>query len=205
MNFFSVIAESRTWRNVTYLLLAFPLGVFYFVFLVTGLSLGIGLLITLLGIPIIIGVLAAAHGLGAFERNLTNSLLGLKTPPAPLIAAQEGAWARAKALMSSSVTWRRVGYLLAVFPLGIAGLTLVAATAAVFAAGVVTPIFHERSWWFTTEEWMVDVWVVDSIWERLVVAVIGLLIALALTHVMNGVARLWGAFASRMLGPDSRA
>ena len=38
--FFDVIVKPHTWRNVGYLLLAFPLGIFYFVFLVTGLSLG---------------------------------------------------------------------------------------------------------------------------------------------------------------------
>jgi len=58
--FFDVIVKPKTWRSVGYLLLAFPLGIFYFVFLVTGLSLGFGLFITLLGIPILVGVLAAA-------------------------------------------------------------------------------------------------------------------------------------------------
>lgn len=50
--FFGVVAEPRSYLNIVYLLLAFPLGTFYFVFLVTGLSLGFGLIITLVGIPI---------------------------------------------------------------------------------------------------------------------------------------------------------
>ncbi len=43
--FFGVVARGQSYLNMIYLLLAFPLGVCYFVFLVTGLSLGIGLLI----------------------------------------------------------------------------------------------------------------------------------------------------------------
>jgi hypothetical protein len=54
------------------LLLSFPLGIFYFVFLVTGFSLGFGLLITLMGIPILVGMVAASYGLGEFERLTTN-------------------------------------------------------------------------------------------------------------------------------------
>ena len=40
--FVGVIANPQSYLNIVYLLLAFPLGTFYFVFLVTGLSLGLG-------------------------------------------------------------------------------------------------------------------------------------------------------------------
>jgi len=204
MSFFSVIAKGQTWRNIAYLLLAFPLGIFYFTFLVTGLSLGLGSLITLLGIPILLLVLMAAYGLGAFERSLTNALLGLDTPPSHRLATPEGLWGKLKALVASSETWKRVGYLFAEFPFGIIGLSLVVTTAAVLAAAVVTPVFYEQSWWFTTEPWLVDRWAIDTIWEALVVAVIGVLVGFGLTHVINGVAKLWGFFAHAMLGPSSR-
>ena len=38
---FGVVWEPRTYLNVLYLLISLPLGTFYFVFLVTGLALGI--------------------------------------------------------------------------------------------------------------------------------------------------------------------
>ena len=43
--FFGVIAEPQSYINILYLLLAFPLGIAYFVFLVTGISVGAGLII----------------------------------------------------------------------------------------------------------------------------------------------------------------
>ncbi len=46
--FFGVITRSTTWKSVGYLLLSFPLWIFYFEFLVTGFSFGFGMLITLL-------------------------------------------------------------------------------------------------------------------------------------------------------------
>jgi len=77
--FFGVITRSTTWKSVGYLLLSFPLGIFYFVFLVTGFSLGFGLLITLMGIPILVGMIAASYGLGEFEREVSNQLLPIPT------------------------------------------------------------------------------------------------------------------------------
>ena len=106
--FFDVVAKPKTWRNVGYLLLAFPLGIFYFVFLVTGLSLGFGLFITLLGIPILVGVLAAAYGMGEFERTTTNLLLDQNTPPSHRLAVPGGLRPKVKALVGSSETWKRV-------------------------------------------------------------------------------------------------
>ena len=52
-----VLTNSQTYKNLAYLLLSFPLGVFYFVFLITGISLGVSLAIIWIGIPIFIGVL----------------------------------------------------------------------------------------------------------------------------------------------------
>ena len=46
----SPYAEASTYKAAVYMLASLGLGVFDFVFIVTGLSLGIGLLITLLGI-----------------------------------------------------------------------------------------------------------------------------------------------------------
>ena len=41
----SVIGRPQSYINAFYLLITFPLGIAYFVFLVTGLSLGFGLLV----------------------------------------------------------------------------------------------------------------------------------------------------------------
>ena len=39
LGFFGVIVDPQSYLNIVYLLVAFPLGTFYFVFLITGLSL----------------------------------------------------------------------------------------------------------------------------------------------------------------------
>lgn len=45
--------EARTWRELAYLLLSLPISVVLFSFAITMVSLGLGMLITFLGIPIL--------------------------------------------------------------------------------------------------------------------------------------------------------
>jgi hypothetical protein len=76
--------ERRTYRIRLYLLLGLPVGIFDFVLVVTGLSLGLGLLVTLLGIPILVGTLFVVQALATFERRLAWSLIDAPMPRLPL-------------------------------------------------------------------------------------------------------------------------
>ena len=64
--------------NLVYLLLAMPLGILYFVILVTGYALGAGLIITLIGIPILVTMIFVTYLLGDLDRAMTSKLLGVK-------------------------------------------------------------------------------------------------------------------------------
>jgi hypothetical protein len=79
---FGVPLRLQTYRNLLYLVLAFPLGLAYFIFVSVGVSLGIGLAITVIGIPILLVVLAISTGLARFEREVAAILLGvtIETP-----------------------------------------------------------------------------------------------------------------------------
>jgi Putative sensor len=125
-------------------LLGLPLGIAYFVWLVTGLSTGLGLLITLIGIPLLTLVLASVGPLAAFERALANELLGADIPGAPLAPAGSGWIGRLKAYWTDGRTWRGVLYLFGRFPAGLA--SFVVATVAygvalmLLAAPVLAPL-----------------------------------------------------------------
>ncbi len=58
-----------------YVLVGFPLGIIAFVVIITGVSLGGGLLITLLGIPVLVATIFAARGLAEVERMRMLSVL----------------------------------------------------------------------------------------------------------------------------------
>src|SRR5436305_4202051 len=78
----------RSYANLAYLLLAFPLGLAYFLFLVVGLSVGFGLAIVWVGVPILFLVLLGSWGLAALERQLALGLLGAEVPPMAPPSAQ---------------------------------------------------------------------------------------------------------------------
>ncbi len=67
----------RAWFN---LVLNFLLGLFYFIFLMTGFPIGIGLLVLIVGIPIIRFMLTASRELALFDRQLSARLLQADMP-----------------------------------------------------------------------------------------------------------------------------
>ncbi|HSI30862.1 MAG TPA: sensor domain-containing protein, partial [Miltoncostaeaceae bacterium] len=69
------LLEGRALRSLAFLVIGIPLGIAWFVLLVTGWSLGLGLLITLLGIPVLLVLGVAVRGAAALERMLADGLL----------------------------------------------------------------------------------------------------------------------------------
>jgi hypothetical protein len=191
----------QTWRNVAYLLLAFPMGLFSFAFAVTGLALGFGLLPVLVGIPVLVGVLSAVHGIADIERRATNAFLEGGTPWLRPPGMSGRLWARLQALVASRETWKRVGYLLAEFPFGVLGVVLVACVAGLFLM-ILTPLFYAQPWWPTHLEWSWAFWSVDTLWESVIVAAISVTAGLVLLEMCGALARAWGRFAESMLGPS---
>lgn len=114
----------RGWTQLTHHLLGLPLGTAYFIWLVTGLSTGLGLAITIVGIPLLTLVLAATRPLLMFERGLANALLGTNLRPVAVAPTGEGLFGRFKAYWTDGTTWRGVGYLLARFPVGLVTFTV---------------------------------------------------------------------------------
>ncbi len=131
-NFFGTIREPQTYRNIFYLLLSFPLGLIYFVFLVVFLSLGLGTLIIWIGAFILLMTFMAVRGFTAMERHLTVSMLRTSIPdrrprysPAP--PTHQSTFDRAKRLVFSRESWAGIVYLMVKFPLGVVSFVLTVA------------------------------------------------------------------------------
>ncbi|MET9886839.1 sensor domain-containing protein [Streptomyces sp. NPDC006430] len=109
--------EGRTWREFGYLVLGLPLSLLYGSLTITGISLGAGLLVTFLGIPVLAGVLAMCRGFGRIERARVRGLLRVAVAePAPVRAQKPGAFAAMGALLKSGSAWRHVLYSVVHFP-----------------------------------------------------------------------------------------
>jgi signal transduction histidine kinase len=103
--------EGRTWRELGYVLLSLPISVLLFTYAVTMVSLGAGLLVTFLGIPVLAGALAGCRGIGALERTRARALLDLDVAdPEPLRMKRHGAMAWMGAVLKSGTSWRALLY-----------------------------------------------------------------------------------------------
>ncbi|MET7987348.1 sensor domain-containing protein [Streptomyces sp. NPDC005281] len=109
--------EARTLREFGYVLLGLPLGILMFTFAVTMVSLGAGLLVTFLGVPVLAAALAGCRGLGSLERARARALLGVEVAePEPLRMKKHGAMAWMGAVLKSGTSWRHLLYAVIQFP-----------------------------------------------------------------------------------------
>ncbi|MEV7075485.1 sensor domain-containing protein [Streptomyces sp. NPDC093990] len=103
--------EGRSWREFGYVLLSLPISVLMFAYAVTMISLGAGLLVTFLGIPVFAAGLAGCRGLGALERARARGLLGLEVgEPEPLRMRKSGFMGWIGAVLKSGTSWRTLLY-----------------------------------------------------------------------------------------------
>ncbi|MFD8885973.1 sensor histidine kinase [Streptomyces erythrochromogenes] len=115
----------RTWREFAYLLVGLPLSTLYFSLAIAGVSLGAGLLVTFLGVPVLAGVLAMCRGFGRVERARVRALLGADViEPAPIRAKKSGALAAMGAVLKNGSAWRHVLYSVIHFPWAVFGFCL---------------------------------------------------------------------------------
>jgi hypothetical protein len=193
----------RTYTNLLYLLLAFPLGLAYFLFLAVGLTTGFGLTIVWIGLPILALTFAGSWAFAAFERQAAILLLGADVPPMlpPPSPAQRTAWQRAGDFFSNPVTWKGMGFLLLKFPLGIVSFVSLVALLPLSGALLLAPLLWQMGVLNVAD---IDgvVFSVDSIGAAWVCAIVGLVMLLLSLNLLNSLAWLWRATAAALLGSD---
>ncbi len=209
---FGVVVRPQSYVNFLYLFLAFPLGVAYFVFLVTGLSLGFGLLIVWAGIPVLVLVFLGTWALCRLERALAIGLLHEDIPRVRLSEADDPGdastgnlslverllvrtWRLLKRHLTNRLTWTGMLYLFMKFPIGIGSfviaVTLIAVTLALFGA---------HTYYWVDDGIDFGIWQIDTLPEAFVLTAISIPMLFISLHLMNGAAYLSGKLASVMLG-----
>jgi hypothetical protein len=181
---------ARGYGALTHNLLGLPLGVAYLTWLVTGLASGLGLALTLAGIPLLTLVFATVRPLLAGERALANGLLDADIPASDLAPRGEGGWlGRLKAYWTDGATWRGITYLLWRFPIGTATFTVAVATYASALYLIAAPIIAP----FDAIE--LGFWTPDSAVDALPLVPAGLALLLASGWISEGMAAGSRAFA----------
>src|SRR5829696_9068898 len=122
------IFDARTYGRILYLLLALPLGVAEFTFLVTAVSFGFSTAITLIGIPVLVGSVYAWRWQAELERRLVGSLVDTEIPSPYRPDPADGRWwTRFAARLADPATWKDLAFLLLQLPLGILSFSVTVA------------------------------------------------------------------------------
>jgi len=117
---FRVLWEKQTYVNLFYLLVSFPLGIFYIVFLLFGLvSIVSNTTTAIFGILVLLLAIFVWWHLARFERHLAMRWLHVQiSPMAPPRKESLKRLERFSAHLTNAVTWKSLAYLLLKFPLG---------------------------------------------------------------------------------------
>lgn len=200
--FFKVMINGQSYLNLVYLLAAFPLGVFYFVFLVSGLSLGISLSIVWVGIPILLIVAVGWWTLAKFERYIAIHWLQEEVPTMTLPEnTGKGIWSIFKENFLNPVTWKSPVYLLLKFPLGVTTFVILVTLVSLTLSLLTLPLTYQALDFQVGGFFSVDpiTWRVDSITESLLGTLIGLILWPGTLQIINGMTWVHAKFARMML------
>jgi hypothetical protein len=218
--FVAAPVDPQTYRNLVYLALAFPLGLVYFVGLVTGGALGLGLLITVVGLPILLLTVVGATLAAGLEAHLTTHLAGVPTPvPTALreFDAREGLALpgngfldATRRLVTAQSTWTGVVVVLTKFVFGLVSFVALVTAGAVGTALLAAPVAYDNpsatvtvGGEATVGQYSVGPWLVDTLPEALAVAAGGLVFLLVALNLLNLLARLQAEYTSALLGADA--
>ncbi|MFG3583358.1 sensor histidine kinase [Streptomyces sp. NPDC047990] len=115
----------RTWQEIAHLLANLPVSIFGFVYVVTMVSTGSALAVTVVGLPLLAGGLLGARQLGKLERARARALLGVRIDePSPLPVRRTGFFGWLWSSLKDPVGWRTVLYDLIRLPWGVLTFTV---------------------------------------------------------------------------------
>ena len=203
---FAPLFQARTWAETLHLLLDLPFGIAWFTIVVTGLSLGAGLVVlALVGLLILVATVFAGRLIGSVERARAKALLGADiTGPAPSPwREQEGTWRRIKALLGDAPGWKGLGYGLIMLPVGILNFTVVVTLWSIAFAGTVYPTWAwsvPQDGWYQhhVHGWLKVGFIAGS-------CLVGLLTLVITPRVVNGLAAMDRGLIKGLLGGSPTA
>jgi len=197
--FFGVALDPHTYGALFYMLLSLATGIFFFTWVVTGLSVSVSLLILIIGIPILLLFLGSVRVLSLVEGRIIETMLGVRMPRRPAYTDRSQGWLqRIGAMFSDGRTWLTMLYFVLMLPLG----TLYFTVATTLLSTSLALVFAPVAALFTNEAigiWIDGVNVASSFWLWPLSVGVGVLLLFGTLHLARGIGKLHGAMAKHLL------
>lgn len=193
---FGVYAEPQAYASLFYMLLSLATGIFYFVWVVTGLSLSAGLAILIFGIPFFLLFVASTRLISLIEGRIVETLLGERMPRRPLLNSSEsGWWAKIRAMLQDRRTWSTMLYMAAMMPIGIfyfvVAVTMTSVSLVLLLAPLAKAFFNENIHFGS--DWIL------SYEESFLMIPLGVIGITLLLHIAKWIGRLHGQLSKQLL------
>ncbi len=134
------LVQGRTWAITLHLLLNLVFCIVWFTVMVTLFSLSIGLMVTLIGLPLLVGLVNVGRAVGAVERGRARATFGVSLPPFPRRPMDGTIFHRARLAIGDGAGWRGFAYAFVALPWGILTFTLAVVTWSVSLTAAAFPI-----------------------------------------------------------------
>jgi uncharacterized membrane protein len=205
--FFGVAADGHTYGALFYMLLAPATGIFYFTWVVTGISLAAGFSVLIIGIPFVVLFFGSVRGLSLLEGRIVEVMLGVRMPRRPPYPAQQGVplLKRIGAMFTDARSWSTLFYMLLMLPLGIIYFTLTVTLLSVSLAFAAAPAI--KAFGFNVINMDVDGYrYYGPDWAGTIgLCLLGIALLFATLHLVRGIGRLHGQIAKHLLVASAAA
>ncbi len=185
-------------RPLGHLASALALGPAWLTLLIVGWATGFGMVVTLVGILVLLGLAHAARGAGDVERWLAAALLDVRVPRPPRRIWRGGVLASLRAWVTDPGAWKEQAYLLLRFVLGV---PLAAVLIGLIGGGIqlMGTVTYYR--WAPQELGVVEV---DTLAEALLCIPLGAAVAFVGLWLVNPAAAAWRPLARTLLTMSDR-
>ena len=196
--FFGVFADPRAWGALLYLLFSLGTGILYFTWATTGISISLGFLVLIIGLPFAGLFLLSVRGIALTEGRIVEALLGIRMPRRPLFYRKTmGWWQSFKTMVSDRHTWLSLVYMILQLPLGIIYFTVFITLIAISLYGIALPILQLGFDLPVSYINGVSYYLVG--WMLPVAVIAGILLATVTMHLSRYLGRLHGIMAKTLL------
>jgi len=198
--FFGVAADPRAYAALFYMLLSMFTGIFYFTWAVTGISMSLGFMILIIGIPFAVLFMGSVWALSLVEGRLVETMLGVRMPRRPAYGKREGGFLeRIKDILVDPRTWATLLYMMLMLPLGIIYFTVAVTALALSLSFLLAPIAYLMGYADNINMTWNGATIVDQPWMMLPMFIGGALGVFITLHVARGIGKLHGMMAKHLL------
>lgn len=177
------------------MLLSLLTGVFYFTWVVTGASLSIGLLILIIGVPLLVLFFDSVRVLSLVEGRVVETLLGVRMLRRPQHPGLQGSWLQRIGAMFTDVrTWSTMLYFVLMLPLGTLYFTVSCTLLSLGLAASPLVVLFDNTAVLTWDG--VDI---TGSWLTLPLFAVGVLLLFVTLHLARAFGKLHGMFAKQQL------